>query len=86
MTLQALKQQVMALPIGDRRQLVESVLASIQQETRVAHQAASAVTGDRPLHPWTQSLIGVIKDDGKDETETYIDDLEQKYRSDRSPL
>ncbi len=79
MTLQDLKQRVMALSITDRQQLVESVLASIQQETPVAHQAASAVTGDRPLHPWTQSLIGVIKDDGKDETEIYIDYLEQKY-------
>ncbi len=80
MTLQDLEQQVMELPIADRRHLVESLLASIQQETQVGHRTASAVPIERPLHPWTQSLIGVIKDDGKDETETYIDYLEEKYR------
>jgi hypothetical protein len=86
MTLQDLKQQVMELPIADRRQLIESVLASIQQENQVGHPAAEAVTIDRPLHPWTQSLVGVIKDDGKNETETYVDYLESKYWSGRSPL
>jgi hypothetical protein len=135
MTLQDLKQQVMELPIADRQQLVESLLASIQQETQVGHPAAEAVTiaqteadikehlanlpladawlednlaakaslerglqqasqsegrfiGSfaRQLHPWTESLIGVIKDDGKDEKETDIDDLESKYLSGRSPL
>lgn len=44
MTLQDLEQQVMELPIADRRQLVESLLASIQQETQMGHRAASAVT------------------------------------------
>jgi hypothetical protein len=44
MTLEDLEQQVMELPIDDRRQLVESVLASIQQETQVGHPAAEAVT------------------------------------------
>lgn len=44
MTLQDLEQQVMELPIGDRRQLVASLLASIQQEDQVGHRAASAVT------------------------------------------
>jgi Family of unknown function (DUF6364) len=80
MTLQDLKQQVMELPIADRQQLVESLLASIQQETQVGHPAPSAVTIERPLHPWTQSLVGVIKDDGKDDKETYVDYLEEKYR------
>jgi hypothetical protein len=80
MTLQDLEQQVMELPIDDRRQLVKSVLASIQQETQVGHRAASAVTTDRPLHPWTQSLVGVITDDSKDDTEMYVDYLEKKYR------
>jgi hypothetical protein len=44
MTLQDLKQQVMELPIDDRRQLIESVLASIQQETQADNRAASAAT------------------------------------------
>jgi hypothetical protein len=128
MTLQDLEQQVMGLPIADRRQLVESLLASIQQETQVGHRATSAVTiaqaeadikehlANLPLadawlednlaakaslerglqqasqsegrfigsfasqlHPWAQSLVGVIKDDGNDETETYTDYLECKY-------
>jgi hypothetical protein len=61
-------------------------LASIQQETQVGHRAASAVPIDRPLHLWTESLVGVIKDDGKDAKETYIDYLESKYLSGRSPL
>jgi hypothetical protein len=128
MTLQDLKQQVMELPIADRQQLVESLLASIQQETQANHPAAEAVTiaqteadikahlANLPLadawlednlaakaslerglqqasqsegrfigsfasqlHPWTQSLVGVIKDDGNDETKTYTDYLECKY-------
>ncbi len=44
MMLQDLKQQVMALSIADRQQLIESVLASIQQETQLDKLPSSAVT------------------------------------------
>ncbi len=79
MTLQDLIQQVNDLPIADRQQLVESALASIQQETQVKERSASEVNADRPLHPWTQSLVGVIKPSEGDDTAIYINYLEQKY-------
>jgi hypothetical protein len=81
MMSQNLEQQLLELPLDEQLQIVQSVLASIQQKARVRHPTTPEVAIDRPLHPWTQSLIGVIKDDGKDDTETYIDYLEEKYRS-----
>jgi hypothetical protein len=76
MTLQELQAQVLKLPVHDRWQLVQSTLASIQQET-IPVPADEALT---QLHPWTQSLIGVLKLDGESPTAAYEEYLEEKYR------
>ena len=64
MTLQELQKQALQLPIGDRWRLVQSLLTSIEQETR-SFTSSSMPSGEpgKPiddLNPWTQSLIGVI--------------------------
>jgi hypothetical protein len=90
MTLQDLEQQVMELPIDARWQLVQSVLASIQQETHWSNSGGPVINetststlpetaSHQAIHPWAQSLVGVIKPSEGDDTETYIDYLEQKY-------
>lgn len=80
MTLHELQKQALQLPISDRWRLVESLLSSIQQETRSVsspEQGESLLNG---LDPWTQSLIGVLQLDAEDPTESYTDYLEEKYR------
>ena len=59
MTLQELQKQVLQLSISDRWRLVESLLSSIERETRTytSFQPKSIVND---LDPWTQSLIGII--------------------------
>jgi hypothetical protein len=80
MTLQELQNQALHLPISDRWRLVQSVLTSIQQETRSSISPKPSLQTSIKLDPWTQSLIGVIQLDSEDFTESYVDYLEEKYR------
>ena len=79
MTLQELQNQALQLPIGDRWRLVQSVLTSIQQETRVSIAPNSDVNSIIGLDPWTQSLMGKIQLDAEDTTKSYVNYLEEKY-------
>ena len=77
MTLPELQKQALQLPISDRWRLVQLLLASIQQETSSASSTLKPLTD---LDPWVQSLIGVITLDTENQTESYVDYLEEKYR------
>jgi hypothetical protein len=76
MTLPELQKQVLQLPIKERWDLVQSVLASIQQETLSFIPLSATVEPLTNLEPWTQSLIGVIHLEQENTTETYVDYLE----------
>jgi hypothetical protein len=78
MTLPELQKQALQLPISDRWHLVQSLLASIQQETSMSPSSTEKPLTD--LDPWTQSLIGVITLGAENTTESYVDYLEEKYR------
>ncbi|TVQ63369.1 MAG: hypothetical protein EA366_02110 [Spirulina sp. DLM2.Bin59] len=67
------------MPIGDRWRLVESLLSSIHKETLVFSSPVAHGNVLPDLHPWTQSLIGVIQLGTEDLTESYVDYLEDKY-------
>ncbi|MEA5551302.1 hypothetical protein VB713_09995 [Anabaena cylindrica UHCC 0172] len=58
--LQELQEQVLELPIKERWTLVQTLLASIQQETLFSIPPQHTLEGLSELDPWTQSLIGVI--------------------------
>ena len=79
MTLQELQKQALQLPISDRWRLVQSVLASIEQETLSSISPNSTIQPLTNLAPWTQSLIGSIQLDTDYSTESYVDYLEEKY-------
>ena len=80
MTLQELQQKALQLPISDRWRLVQSLLTSIEQETKASTVTVpQAKTIAEDLDLWTQSLIGVIKIDDKNHQESYVDYLEEKY-------
>jgi hypothetical protein len=76
--LQQLQEQVLKLPIRERWYLVQTVLASIQQET-LSSTTQPAIENLSELDPWTQSLIGVISLESDNTKESYIDYLEEKY-------
>jgi hypothetical protein len=78
MTLQELQKQVLQLPIRDRWRLVQSALASIEQETK-SPLVKSTIKPIANLDPWTQSFVGLITLDTDDVTESYVDYLEEKY-------
>jgi hypothetical protein len=69
MTLQDLQQQVVQLPVNDRWQLVQTLLASIQQDTEanlnpspsplLPNSSTETMLAD--LHPWTKSFIGILQ-------------------------
>ena len=81
MTLQELENQILKLPINDRWRLVESVLASIQQETSPSLSSPNLnTTPMMDLDPWTQSLLGVIQLSSEDIQASYIDYIEEKYQ------
>lgn len=81
MTLQELENQILKLSISDRWYLVESVLASIQQETSPSVSSSLLkTTSMMDLDPWTQSLLGVIQLNSEDYQASYIDYLEEKYQ------
>jgi hypothetical protein len=79
MTLQELQKQALQLPISDRWRLVQSVLASLQQETLSSISPSATTQPLTNLEPWTQSLIGSIQLDTDYSTESYVDYLEEKY-------
>ncbi|NEP09045.1 MAG: hypothetical protein F6K14_02105 [Symploca sp. SIO2C1] len=79
MTLQELQQQALQLPISDRWRLVQSLLASIQQETLPSISPSPTVKLLVDLDPWTQSLIGILQLGTENLTESYVDYLEEKY-------
>lgn len=70
MTLQEVQKQALQLPISDRWRLVESVLTSIQQETRLSDSSSPTINPLTDLDPWTQSLIGAIELGTEDATES----------------
>ncbi|MCZ2207917.1 hypothetical protein [Cylindrospermopsis raciborskii] len=76
--LQQLQEQVLKLPIRERWHLVQTVLASIQQET-LSSNTEPTIENLSELDPWTQSLIGVISLESENTKESYIDYLEGKY-------
>ncbi len=81
MTLQELQRQVLALDVGDRLILIQSVIQSLQQEISPAPILSQETTPEwvKDLHPLTQSLIGIVP--VQDEpTESSVDYLEEKYR------
>lgn len=84
MTLQELQKQALQLPISEHWRLVQSLLASIQQETLSPISPSPTVKPLTELDPWTQSLIGVIQLGAENLTESYVDYLEE--RQDDSPL
>lgn len=81
MTRQELQKQILQLPMSDRLQIVQSVIASIQQETSLpVSKQDSNSTFVQTLDPWTQSLVGIASSDSSDiASESYIDYLEKKY-------
>lgn len=79
MTLKDLQQQALQLPISDRWRLVQRLLSSIEQEMQSSVSPSQTVTHLTDLDPWTQSLIGVIRLDGENTTESSVDYLEEKY-------
>jgi hypothetical protein len=78
-TLPELQKQVLQLPIKERWHLVQSVLASIQQETLSSIPLNPTLEPLTDLDPWTQSLIDVIQLKQENLIETYVDYLEEKY-------
>ncbi|MEH2119443.1 hypothetical protein [Nostoc sp.] len=79
MTLLELQKQVLQLSIKERWHLVQSVLASIQQETLLSIPGTPTLEPLTDLDPRTQSLIGVIQLREENPTENYVDYLEDKY-------
>lgn len=80
MTLKELQSQALQLSIEDRKELVDSILHSIQQESPTTKPANSSINLPETLDPWTQSLIGVIHlSTSEDLTESYVNYLEEKY-------
>ncbi len=61
LTLPELQKRVLELPIRERWYLVQSVLASIQQETLSSISPSPTLEPLTELDPWTQSIIGVIQ-------------------------
>lgn len=87
MTLKELQQQMIQLTVRDRLQLVQALIASIQQDTESdqvsslgQRQVETIVDTDlASLHPWTKSFIGIIPQPLDDNQDAYIDYLEEKY-------
>lgn len=79
MTLQDIHSQALQLSIGERWRLVQSLLHSIQQETLAFSLPLADTSPLTDLDPWTQSLVGVIKLETQNSTDSYVDYLEDKY-------
>lgn len=78
MNTDSLQSQALKLPLPERWQLVQSLLTSIQQETRslAKNQTSSTDVPDS----WITKLVGVIKSPETDITDQYVDYLEEKYQ------
>ena len=70
--LQKLQEQVLELPIKERWTLVQTLLASIQQETLSSIPPQPTLETLSELDPWTQSLIGVIRLESENPEESYV--------------
>ena len=79
MTLKDIHSQALQLSIGERWQLVQSLLHSIQQETSAFSLTLADTSSLTELDPWTQSLVGVINLGPQNSTESYVNYLEEKY-------
>jgi hypothetical protein len=79
MTLQDIHNQALQLSIDERWRLAQSLLRSIQQETLAVSSPLADTSSLAGLDPWTQSLVGVIKLEAQNSTESYVDYLEEKY-------
>ncbi|QSV52933.1 MAG: hypothetical protein HEP80_02390 [Dolichospermum sp. UKL201] len=77
--LQELQEQVLELPIKERWTLVQTLLASIQQETLSSIPPQPTLETLSELDLWTQSLIGVIRLESENPEESYLNYLEEKY-------
>jgi hypothetical protein len=77
--LQELQEQVLELSIKERWTLVQTLLASIQQETLSSIPPQPTLETLSELDPWTQSLIGVIRLESENPEESYVNYLEEKY-------
>jgi hypothetical protein len=56
------------------------LLTSIEKETQTSTISLPEIESiAEDLDPWTQSLIGVIKNDRETDRDAYIDYLEEKY-------
>jgi hypothetical protein len=79
MKLKEIQNQASQLSINDRWLLVRSLLSSIQQETSLSNPQTLNQDSLAGLDSWTQSLIGVIQMKTENQTELYVDYLEEKY-------
>jgi hypothetical protein len=79
MTLQELQNQALRSPLPDRWHLVQFLLGSIQRETVLSPPLNSVISAFTGLHPWTQSLMGVIRLESTELVDVYVDYLEGKY-------
>ena len=77
--LQELQEQVLELPIKERWTLVQTLLASIQQETLSSIPPQPTLETLSELDLWTQSLIGVIRLESENSEESYVNYLGEKY-------
>jgi hypothetical protein len=87
MNIDRLQSQALQLPLSDRWQLVQTLLTSIQQETKnlAEHQTLNSQpplqtsSTDIP-NSWLTKLVGVIAVPEIDITDQYIHYLEEKYQ------
>ncbi|MDB9450679.1 hypothetical protein [Dolichospermum circinale] len=77
--LQELQEQVLELPIKERWTFVQTLLASIQQETLSSIPPQPTLETLSELDLWTQSLIGVIRLESENSEESYVNYLGEKY-------
>lgn len=87
MNIDRLQAQALNLPLPERWQLVQSLLTSIQQETRnlaesQTHdlQTSSQTSSTDIPDSWITKLVGVIEVPETDIPEQYIHYLEEKYQ------
>ncbi|MGI0480314.1 hypothetical protein ACN4EE_05940 [Geminocystis sp. CENA526] len=80
MTLTELQNQALKLPLSEKWHLVQSLLKSIEEETHFVSVPYQKDTQVQTLHPWTQSLIGIIQEQDNLFPESYVNYLEEKYR------
>lgn len=80
MTLTELQNQALKLPLPEKWHLVQSLLKSIEEETHFIFSTNIERIQSKTLHPWTQSLMGIIPGEDHLSQESYVNYLEEKYR------